>query len=86
MGMNLYVGNLPYSTSEDDLKEVFSEYGEVIRTAIIMDRELGRSKGYGFVEMVDGGDQAIEAMNGTVYGGRTIKVNEARPRQEHSRS
>lgn len=80
--MNLYVGNLPYSTSEEDLKELFSEYGTVVRTAIIMDRELGRSKGYAFVEMAEGGEQAIEALNETSYGGRTIKVNEARPRNE----
>ncbi len=86
MGINLYVGNLPYSTSGDELAEVFSQFGNVTRTAIIMDRERGRSKGYGFVEMDEGGEDAIEKMNGTEYGGRTIKVNEARPREQRERA
>ncbi|QDU79412.1 RNA recognition motif (RRM, RBD, or RNP domain) [Polystyrenella longa] len=81
MSLNLYVGNLPYKTNSDDLKDAFSEYGEVIRAAVIMDRETGRSRGYGFVEMETGGKEAIEAMDGFDMDGRSLKVNEARPRQ-----
>lgn len=78
--MNLYVGNLPFGTTSDDLREAFSAHGTVTSTQVIMDRETGRSRGFGFVEMSDGGEQAIEAMNGAEMGGRTLTVNEARPR------
>jgi RNA recognition motif-containing protein len=82
MSKNLYVGNLPYSTSADDLRDLFSEHGEVASTSVISDRETGRSRGFGFVEMADGGDAAIEALNGMEHQGRTLTVNEARPRTE----
>jgi RNA recognition motif-containing protein len=85
--MNIYVGNLSYSTSEDDLRTAFGNHGEVTSAAVIKDRETGRSKGFGFVEMASD-DEAREAMNnlnGTELQGRQIKVNEARPREERPR-
>jgi len=85
--MNIYVGNLPYNTTEDDLHGLFSAYGEVSSAKIIMDRDTGRSKGFGFVEMSDGGQgqAAIEALEGTDLGGRNLRVNEARPREDRPR-
>jgi RNA recognition motif-containing protein len=82
--MNIYVGNLPYSTDEQGLKEWFSQYGEVTRTSVITDRATGRSRGFGFVEMADDNEAlaAIEATDGTEYQGRSLVVNEAKPRQE----
>jgi cold-inducible RNA-binding protein len=81
--MNIYVGNMSYDTSENDLTNAFSAHGEVDTTRIIMDRNSGRSKGFGFVEMPnkDEGLAAIEALNGTDMSGRTITVNEARPKE-----
>jgi RNA recognition motif-containing protein len=77
----MYVGNLPFSSTEDDLRDLFSQYGEVQSANIIYDRETGRSRGFGFVEMAeDGADSAMEALNGNEFGGRTLRVNEARPR------
>jgi len=82
--MNIYIGNLPYSTDEQGLKEWFSQYGEVTRTSVITDRATGRSRGFGFVEMANDDEAlaAIEATDGTEYSGRTLVVNEAKPRQE----
>ena len=80
--MNIYVGNLSYQLRDDELKAAFQQYGEVESAKIIMDRESGRSKGFGFVEMPDR-DQAlaaIEALNGKELGGRSLTVNESRPR------
>ena len=84
--MNIYVGNLPYTLSEDDLKSAFSEFGEVSSANIIMDKMSGQSKGFGFVEMPDDSeaDQAIKALNESALNGRNIKVNQARPRGERS--
>jgi RNA recognition motif-containing protein len=84
--MNIYVGNLPYSLTEDDLKAAFSEFGEVSSANIIMDKMSGQSKGFGFVEMPDNAeaDQAIKALNESALNGRNIKVNQARPRGERS--
>ena len=84
--MNIYVGNLPYSLSEDDLKAAFSQFGEVSSASIIMDRMSGQSKGFGFVEMPENSeaDEAIKALNESALNGRNIKVNEARPRGERS--
>jgi RNA recognition motif-containing protein len=84
--MNIYVGNLAYDTSEDDLREAFSQYGEVKSVNIIMDRDTGRSRGFAFVEMPDGAEAkaAIEALNLHRVGGRAITVNEARPRAPRS--
>ena len=80
--MNLYVGNLPYDISEDDLRAAFAAYGEVASANIITDRETGRSKGFGFVEMPDNSsaDAAIKGLNGSALNGRAIKVNESKPR------
>ncbi|MBN2627256.1 MAG: RNA-binding protein [Spirochaetales bacterium] len=81
--MNIYAGNLSYALTEDDLKQAFAEFGEVINAKIIMDRDTGRSKGFGFVEMGNDeeGEKAIEALDGSPLKGRNLKVNEARPRQ-----
>src|SRR4030081_3374120 len=81
----LYVGNLTYDTTEDNLVELFSEYGEVLSAQIIIDRDTNRSKGFGFVEMSDGADEAATALNGQDYRGRNLTVNEARPREEGGR-
>ena len=82
--MNVYVGNLSYDLSEDDLKTAFEEYGEVSSAKIIFDRYSGRSKGVGFVEMSsdDEAKAAIEALSGKELGGRTLVVNEARPKTQ----
>ena len=84
MSQNLYVGNLPFSASESSVRELFEQYGEVLSVKLINDRETGRPRGFGFVEMSDG-SQAIEALDGFEYGGRNLKVNEARGRPEHDR-
>ncbi len=84
MAKNLYVGNLPYSTTADDLREAFTPFGTVTRAQVVSDRETGRSRGFGFVEMADGGEQAVEAMNGAPFQGRTLTVNEARPREDRA--
>ncbi len=81
MTKRLYVGNLAYSTTADDLRDAFEQYGSVTSANVISDRETGRSRGFGFVEMADGGESAIEAMNGQDLQGRTLTVNEARPRE-----
>ncbi len=81
MAKNLYVGNMSFSTTEDQLREVFSQYGTVTKVQLIMDRETGRPRGFAFVEMSDGGDQAIAALNGTQLDGRALTVNEAKPRE-----
>ncbi len=84
--MNIYVGNLPYNLTEEDLKAAFSQFGEVSSASIIMDRMSGQSKGFGFVEMPDDSeaDEAIKALNESALNGRNIKVNQARPRGERS--
>ncbi|MCK5863125.1 MAG: RNA-binding protein [Candidatus Hydrogenedentes bacterium] len=85
--MNVYVGNLPYSTGSEDLREAFEAFGEVTSSNVISDRDSGRSKGFGFVEMSDdaAAREAIEKLNGTEMDGRTITVNEARPREDRPR-
>lgn len=82
MAKNLYVGNLPFSTTDEELQEAFSQFGTVIRAQVIMDRETGRSRGFGFVEMADGAEEAVNGMNGKQFQGRTLTVNEAKPREE----
>jgi RNA recognition motif-containing protein len=77
----LYVGNLSFNASSDDLRELFSQYGSVTSADVISDRDTGRSRGFGFVEMADGGEAAIEALNGQEMMGRTLTVNEAKPRE-----
>ena len=85
--MKLYVGNMSYDTTEEDLRKAFEAHGQVDSVAIITDRDTGRSKGFGFVEMSNDGEAkaAIEGLSGTDLQGRTIKVNEARPRGEGGR-
>ncbi|WP_349255241.1 RNA-binding protein [Spectribacter hydrogenoxidans] len=85
--MNIYVGNLPWGSSEDDLRAAFEAYGEVSSAKIITDRESGRSRGFGFVEMPDKGsaEAAIQALNETDFQGRNLRVNEARPREDRPR-
>ena len=83
MGTKLYVGSLPYSTSEEQLSELFSPHGEVTDVTLITDRETGRMRGFGFVEMQpEAADAAIQALNGNSMDGRSLTVNEARPRRE----
>ncbi len=84
MSKNIYVGNLPYQTTSDDLISWFGEYGTVTRAQVATDRDTGRSRGFGFVEMSNGGDEAIAALSGAQLEGRTLTVNEARPREERS--
>jgi RNA recognition motif-containing protein len=82
----IYVGNLPYSTTESELREMFEQHGTVHSVKLITDRETGRPRGFGFVEMdPDGADKAIEALDGHDMGGRNLKVNEARGRSEGPR-
>lgn len=80
MSKKIYVGNLPHSATEDEISDLFSEYGDVISVNIISDRETGRPRGFGFVEMTDGADEAIEALHQSDMGGRSLMVNEASPR------
>ncbi|MCU0639421.1 MAG: RNA-binding protein [Candidatus Krumholzibacteria bacterium] len=84
MAKNIYVGNLPFSTTDDDLNQLFSPYGSVSSARIIKDKFTDRSRGFGFVEMDndDEADKAIEATNGKEVDGRALKVSEARPREE----
>ena len=83
---NIFVGNLSFNTNEDELRQAFEAYGQVDRVSIMTDRDTGRSRGFGFVEMTnnDDGEKAIAALNGAQIGGRTINVNEARPKAERS--
>ena len=86
MNTKLYVGNLSYDTTENDLQDLFSKHGPVSEVAIVQDRETGRARGFGFVTMAteEGAKAAIEALNGKEVGGRALTVNEARPPQERS--
>lgn len=81
--MNIYVGNLSYKVSDQELKEVFEEFGDVVSAKVIKDRETGRSKGFGFIEMGDDekAQIAINEIDGTDINGRTVKVNKARPKE-----
>ncbi len=81
---NIFVGNLSFNTNEDELRQMFESYGQVDRVSIMTDRDTGRSRGFGFVEMSsnEDGEKAIAALNGSQIGGRTINVNEARPKAE----
>lgn len=85
--MNIYVGNLAWGTGDDELRNAFEAFGEVSSAKVIMDRETGRSRGFGFVEMSDdnAAKQAIDGMNNKDLGGRTLRVNEARPRDDRPR-
>lgn len=82
MVKTLYVGNVPWGTTEDDLRDAFAEHGEVLGCRIITERATGRSRGYGFVEVNDAdAEKIIESMNGTELDGRRLVVNEAKPRE-----
>jgi len=83
---NIFVGNLDFNTTEDELRQLFEVHGQVDRVSIMTDRETGRSRGFGFVEMAsaEDGEKAIAALNGSKVGGRTLNVNEARPKPERS--
>ena len=83
---NIFVGNLSFNTSEEELRKLFEAYGQVDRVSILTDRETGRSRGFGFVEMTNAeeGEKAIAGLNGSQFGGRTINVNEARPKAERA--
>ena len=80
--MNIYVGNISWGLEDQDLENVFAEHGTVTSAKIIKDRTTGRSRGIGFVEMSDGGEAAIEALNGTEVDGRELVVNESRPKDK----
>ena len=83
MSKNIYVGNLPWSSTEEEVRTAFASYGEVLSVKLVEDRETGRPRGFGFVEMEDNGAlEAIENLDGSDFGGRNIKVNEARPRPQ----
>ena len=78
----IYVGNLPFTTTDDDLRDLFARHGEVTTASVVMDRESGRSRGFGFVEMeTAGAEVAIAALNGRDVGGRSLRVNEAESRR-----
>lgn len=82
MSKSLYVGNLPWAATEDAVRNLFAQYGEVTSVKLVSDRETGRARGFGFVEMADDGAQAaIEALDNYSFEGRNLKVNEARPRE-----
>jgi cold-inducible RNA-binding protein len=82
--MTIYIGNIPYSMKEQDLIDVFQEFGPVDSAKVIIDKKTRRSKGYGFVEMKNEGDEdeAVEALNGKEIGGRKVKVSKANPKKE----
>ena len=82
--MNIYVGNLPFQATEDEVREAFEAYGSVLSVRLITDRETGRPRGFGFVEMGSDSEAnaAIEALNGSDMGGRALRVNSARPRDD----
>ena len=81
----IYVGNLPFSAIEDEIRQLFAQHGTVSSVALITDRDTGAPRGFGFVEMDDGGDEAINALSNHELGGRNLKVNEAKPREQRSR-
>ena len=85
--MNIYVGNLSYGMSEDELRDAFGAFGNVSSVKILMDRETGRSRGFGFVEMPNNSEAetAIAQLNGKDVGGRALRINEARPREQQRR-
>ena len=83
MTKSLYVGNLPWSATEDEIRSLFASHGNVNSVKLVSDRETGRARGFGFVEMDDADAMAaVEALNGTNFGGRTLRVNEAQPKPQ----
>ena len=86
MSKNIYVGNLSFEATAADLETLFGQHGTVARAQVVADRDTGRSRGFGFVEMSEGGEAAIDALNGTDFQGRALTVNEAKPREERPRT
>ena len=86
MSKKLYVGNISFQTTNEELMQAFGQYGTVTSAQVVTDRDTGRSRGFGFVEMSDGGDEAINALGGAQHQGRTLTVNEAKAREERPRS
>ena len=86
--MNLYIGNLPYGVTEEDIRAKFSEFGELAKIDLIMDRFTGESKGFGFIEYASNSDadKAIKSMNGAQFGGRILKVNQSKPKDNQTRN
>jgi len=82
MSKKIYVGNLPFSSTEDDIRSLFAQYGTVSSVSLITDRDTGAPRGFGFVEMDEGGDEAIKALNNYELDGRSLRVNEAKPRED----
>ena len=81
MSKSIYVGNLPWSATEEQVRDLFADHGNVLSVKLVNDRETGRARGFGFVEMEDAdADNAIEALDNSSFGGRTLRVNEAKPR------
>ncbi len=85
MSKKIYVGNLPFTATEAEVRDMFEEFGSIDSVSLITDRETGRPRGFGFVEMSSGADEAIAALNQTDMGGRSLNINEARPRVERPR-
>ncbi len=86
MAKSIYVGNLPWSASEEQIQSLFAEHGEVISVKLVSDRDTGRARGFGFVEMDEpGASTAIESLDNSTFGGRTLRVNEAKPRAPRPR-
>jgi RNA recognition motif-containing protein len=85
MSKKIYVGNLPFDATEDDIRSLFAEHGSVSSVALITDRQTGAPRGFGFVEMESGADQAIKALDDHALNGRNLKVNEAKPKTERAR-
>ena len=86
MAKSIYVGNLPWSATEEQVQNLFAEYGSVLSVKLVNDRETGRARGFGFVEMEDpAATAAIEALDNSIFGGRTLRVNEAKPRAPRPR-
>ena len=83
--MQIYVGNMSYKTTKENLETLFSKFGAVESVKIVTDRETGRAKGFAFVTMDNGANEAIEALNGKEFDGRTLRINEAKPREEKPR-
>jgi RNA recognition motif-containing protein len=82
----LYVGNLPFDATSDELRGIFSAHGRVLSATICSDRETGQSRGFAFVEMAEGAEEAIQALHNAQFGGRRLTVNEAKPREDRPRS
>lgn len=82
MSTNIYVGNLPFTTNAEEIRDLFNAYGEVEDVNLITDRDTGRLRGFGFVSMANGGNEAIAALNQKELGGRSLTVNLAKPREE----